>query len=255
MQTTAPRFEDHKGLVHMQALSGMRWAQGAGAAGVLDYNDMFQVASLAFCIAAQGYDPDSGFKFSAYYTQVAFSEIRKEIGLITGVKNLNEDQRAEIVARKEENKQRRAQALPELPDMKYGIAPMYFSEMAAPGEDDSAMPYEASIPADVMTPEQQVENADLWKKESVALSPLAQVIVSMLLDPPDELLREIAARRAYADQCTAFGKRAHGLRDGVTIAAICKFLALVGDIKKRELILAEAELAKVVERIEKAQQS
>lgn len=253
MQATAPRFEDHRGLVHMQALSGMRWAQGAGAGGVLNYEDMFQVASLAFCIAADGYDPESGYKFSAYFTQVAFSEIRKQIGLMTGVKNLNEDQRAEIMARKEENKARRAQGMPELPDMNYGLSPLYFSEMRVPGDDDTNAPFEGTIASDAMSPEDMVVQADLWIKTSAALSPLAQVIVSMLLDPPEQLVQEVAASRAHADACNAAGERAkHGSRDGVTINAVCKFLELVGDLSERELTLAKGELRRVVEQMEKA---
>jgi hypothetical protein len=254
MQATAPRFEDHKGLIHMQALSGMKWAQGAGAGGVLGYEDMFQVASLAFHVAAAGYDPNSGFKFSAYFTKVAFSEFRKEIGLITGVKNLNEEQRAEMAARKEENARRRALALPELPEINYGLAPTLFGDMPL-GPDIRDEPFEAAlVDRDNAGPAERIEHADLWAKEEALMSPLAKVIVDMLRNPPDQLLQEIAAKRAYADECTAFGKRAYGLRDGITLAAICDFLALVGDITKRELTMAQGELMRALERIEKAEQ-
>jgi hypothetical protein len=253
MQATAPRFEDHKGLIHMQAMNGYRWAQGAGAGGVLDYNDMFQVASLAFYVAAAGYNPDSGHKFSTYYTQVAFSEFRKEIGIITGVKNLNEGQRAEIAARKEENGRRRAAGMRELPDIRYGLEPTQFSNMPL-GDDIRDEPFEAALAdRDGIDPATRIEQADLWAKEEAGLSPLARVIVDMLRDPPEQLLQEIAAKRAYADECTAFGKRAYGLRDGITLAAICDFLALIGDLTKRELTMAQGELMRAVERIEKAE--
>lgn len=252
MQATAPRFEDHYGLIHMQALSGMKWAQGAGAGGVLGYEDMFQVASLAFHLAAAGYNPDSGYKFSAYFTKVAFSEIRKEIGIITGVKNLNEEQRAEIAARKEENQRRRAAGERELPDVNYGLAPVLFSDIAF--ESEGGESFEATLSASAATPEEQIEQTDLWAKEEAALSPLARIIVDMLREPPEQLLQEIAAKRAYADECTAYGKRAYGLRDGITLAAVCDFLALVGDLTKRELTLAQGELMRAVDRIEKAEQ-
>lgn len=246
----ALRFEDNIGLVHLQAKSGFRWAQGAGSG--LDYEDMFQVASAAFCIAAEGFRPEEGMKFSSYYTQVAFSEFRKEIGIMTGVKNLNEKQRAEIAARKEENKQRRAQGLSELPDMNYGLAPVHFGDMRVEGDDgESATPFESTLAADGMTPEEQVEFRQVWEQATMRLSPLARLMVDWLRDPPDELLRELASQEAYADQCKTVGKRAYGLRDGVTIAAVSKFLQMIGDVTKRELMLAEAELMKVMQVIEK----
>lgn len=244
-----PRFEDHKGLVHLQAKQGFRWAHGAGSG--LDYEDMFQVASAAFCIAAAGFNPDAGHKFSTYYSQVAFTEFRKEIGIMTGVKNLNEGQRAEITARKEENKTLRAAGKAEKPEMNYGLAPMHFSAMTVPGDDDISTPFEAALASDNMTPEEHVEARQMWAKHAANLSPLARLMVDWLCDPPDALLDDLDAQRAHADQCNAMGKRTYGLRDGVTIAAIGKFLQMIGDVTKRELVLAEVELNKVVELIEK----
>jgi len=253
MQVTAPRFEDNTGLVHLQAKIGLRWAQGAGAAGVLDYNDMFQIASVAFCIAAAGFKPENGFKFSAYYTQVALSEFRKEIGGITGVKRLNDEQRREIDARRAENERRRAQALPELPEINYSVVTNAVSlDRKVHDHSEEGEGLVTELADEALTPDEKIERIDLWSKEEQNLSPLARIIVDMLREPPDELLREVAAKRAYADECTAFGKRAYGLRDGVTITAICDFLALVGDLKKRELALAEGELMRALERIEKA---
>jgi hypothetical protein len=246
----ALRYEEHIGLIHLQAKKGFKWAHGAGSG--LEYEDMFQVASAAFCIAAEGFNPDSGHKFSTYYTQVAFSEFRKEIGIMTGVKNLNDGQREEIAARKEENKSRRAAGLPELPEMNYGLAPVSFGAMTAPGEDgELATPFEATLADESMSPEEQLERRQIWDQATANLSPLARLIVDWLRDPPDELMREIEAQRVYADRCTAAGKRAHGLRDGLTIAAVCKFLELIGDVKRRELLLAEKELMDVVKAIDK----
>lgn len=246
---TALRFEDNIGLIHLQAKQGYRWAQGAGSG--LDYNDMFQVASAAFCIAAAGFNPDTGHKFSTYYTTVAFSEFRKEIGIMTGVKNLNEGQREEIAARKAENKRRRSEGLRELPDINYGLAPVSFGDLAAHVEDDTT-PFEETLAAGGMSPEEQVEFRQVWERATRHLSPLAELVVEWLRDPPPELLKEIAAQRAHADQCNAAGKRAYGLRDGITINAICKFLQLVAEVPKGELMLVERELMKVVEAIEEA---
>lgn len=246
----ALRYEDNIGLIHLQAKQGFKWAHGAGSG--LDYEDMFQVASAAFCIAAEGFNPEAGHKFSTYYSQVAFTEFRREIGIMTGVKNLNDEQRAEIAARKAENKQRRKDGLPELPEMNYGLAPVRFGDMTVQGEEgEAATPFEATLAAECMSPEEQLERRQVWEQATANLSPLASLIVDWLRDPPEELVREIEAQRAHADQCNAVGKRAYGLRDGLTIAAVSKFLQLIGDVPKRELMLAEAELMKVVEAIEK----
>ncbi|MEJ7805262.1 MAG: hypothetical protein WKG03_05000, partial [Telluria sp.] len=92
----ALRFQDNVGLIHLQAKKGFKWADGAHSN--LTYEDMYQVASIAFCIAAEGFNPDLGHKFSTYYSMVAFSEFRKEIGIMTGVKKLDQAQRDEIEA-------------------------------------------------------------------------------------------------------------------------------------------------------------
>lgn len=241
------RFEDHVGLVHQQAKFGFRWADGAGCG--LSYEDMFQIASMAFLIAAEKYDPATGFKFSAYYTQAAFSEFRREIGIMTGVKNLNADQRAEIAARKEENTLRRQQGLPELPNVNYGLRAVSFTDLDHQDEDGHGG-YEESLASSARTPEEIVEFQQVWEEVTADLSPLALLMVEWLRNPPPELMRELAAQEAYADRALAAGKRPKGLRDGVSVATVKRFMALATDAPKGELMLAEAELEKVVERIE-----
>lgn len=242
----AIKFEDNVGLVHLQAKHGLHWAKGAGAA--LDYEDMYQIASEAFLVAAQGYDPDAGYKFSAYYTMTAFSHFRKEIGLMTGVKNINAGQKAEIIERKEENARRRAAGVAELPDIRYGVRTTSFTDMNRDGED--ADPFEQTLACDAMTPEEALEFKQVWAEITGNLSPLAALIVEWLRDPPAALLDELRKQEAYAGEADKVGKRTYGLREGVTIKAIGKFVRLVSDVPRGELIKAEVELEKVVEAIE-----
>jgi len=246
MSQPAVKFEDNVGLVHLQARRGLQWASKTGCG--LNYDDMFQIASVAFLTAAQSYNPDSGFKFSTYYTQAAFSEFRREIGIMTGVKNLNTDQRAEIVQRKEENARRRGLGQAELPEMAYGLQPMNFGDLTSRDEDYSS--FEESIASEMRTPEEIVEFQQVWNQVTADLSPLALLMVEWLRNPPPELLRELAAQEAYADRALAAGKRPKGLRDGVSVSAVKKFVGLVTDVPKGQLVLAEAELERVVERIE-----
>jgi hypothetical protein len=239
-------FEENIGLVHLQAKQGYRWAQGAGVA--MDYDDMFQEASVAFVLAAEGYKPETGLKFSTYFSQVAFSQFRKTIGVMTGVKNLNPTQRAEIADRKAENKRRAAAAQAPLLDCNYGLSPVAFSHIGV--GDDDAFSFEETLESEAASPEQLLEYRQTWEETTARLSPLAKVMVEWLRDPPPELLKELQSQMAHADQRNAHGLRVYGLRDGLSIANIGKFLKLVSNVTDGELALAKVELEQVVKRIE-----
>jgi len=242
-------FQENVGLVHLQAKKAFKWASGANTG--MTYEDCFQEASLAFVLAAQGYDPDAGVKFSAYYTQVAFSQFHKAIGRMTGVKRLSPDMREEIEARKAENERRAAQALPPLPDINYSLPTENFSTMSAMGEEGGD-PFEASLASETQSPEDIVAFNQLWQQATANLSPLAKLMVEWLRDPPPELLKELDCQIAYAEEAAACGRRAYGMRDGISINNVSKFIGMIGDVSKRELTLAEAELMEVVKRIEGA---
>jgi hypothetical protein len=243
------RFEDHQGIIHMQAKFGLKWATMNGLA--MEYEDMYQEACLAFVQAAQGYDPDTGLKFSAYFTKVAFSQFRKTIGIMTGVKNLNSDQRSAIAERKQENKRRAAAGEQQLEECKWGIRPSYFSHIA---KFDDGDPFEESIDSGCMSPEQLLEAKQEVERVTANLSPLAQLVVEWLRDPPPELMRELNGQMAFADRCVEVGTRGpQGLRKGLCVENVGKFLQMVGaPVSKSELALVEQELRDMVKALEKA---
>lgn len=230
------RFEDNIGLVHFQAKRGFRWALSAGVA--MNYDDLFQEASVAFLIAARGFKPELGIKFSAYYTQVAFSQFRCSIGLMTGVKNLNGAQREQIAARALDNERRGALAQAPLPNCRFGLDPESLSSKAA---EDSTEDLLSCLASPDGTPEQIVEARQMVDNMVRSLSPLARLLVDWLSDPPEPLLQEVACQRAHADYCNEQGRQARGWRDGVTVAVIVKFLCVVG-VPKVELKSAEQEV-------------
>lgn len=243
MTADKQRFEDHIGLVHMQAKFGFKWAQGAGLS--MSYEDLYQEASLAFLLAAEGYDGEKS-KFSTYYTKVCFSVFRKAIGQMTGVKNLSGWQRAEIADRKAENKRRGEAAEAPLLDVNYGLRPMQFSELGGEDMDD----FDQILPSEARTPEELLEFKQNWQQATSKLSPLAQLVVSWLKEPPPELLRELSGQAAHADECTSKGvRRARGSNTGISIESIGKFLNMVTDLPKNELLLVEAELMELVNAI------
>lgn len=241
------KFENHIGLVHLQTALGLRWANASGLR--MEYDDLFQEASLAFIAAAKGFDPDAGVKFSAYYTKVAFSQFRQTIGRMTGVKNLNGKQREEIIERKAENKRRGALALPPLKDMNYGLRPVQFSEMTS--QDGEFEPFEETLVSTAKTPEQALEFKQEWEAATSKLSPLALLIVSWLSDPPPELMTELAKKRIHAEKCDEAGARLSGMRDGLSVNAVTKFLTMVNpNIPNGQIALAKHELVEMVKQLE-----
>ncbi|MDY7537525.1 hypothetical protein QN372_00020 [Undibacterium sp. RTI2.1] len=243
-------FKDHVGLVHLQAKKGFKWADGAKSG--LTYDDMFQEASVAFVMAKEGFNPDLGIKFSAYFSQVAFSHFRRAIGQMTGVKNLNPEQKQEIEALKEENQRRAAAALPPLMGCNYGIKSTNFSEIGA--EDESFEGFESTIDSGMDTPEQILEFHQIVEQSIERLSPIAQLIVEWLRDPPAQLIAELDCQIAHADQMeeTGSSQAAWRFREGLSISKVGNFLQMLGDIPRGKLVLAENELLNVVTDIEKA---
>lgn len=239
------KFEDHIGLVHMQAMFGYKWATGAGAN--MDYDDMYQEASLAFMAAANGYDPDTGLKFSAYYTKVAFSHFRQSIGVMTGVKNLNLTQRGEILDRKNENKRRAAAGERQLNERKYGLRPTSFSDMTSPDEENRN--FEDTLASDAMTPEQALEFKQNIHESIKGLSPLAQLVTQWLCEPPEALLKELSCQRAHAEVCKGQGVRHRAPREGVTLDSIGKFLHKVKNVPEGDLIMVRKELMDITKTV------
>lgn len=250
MSYVPPRFEENKGLIHLQAKVGHKMAMLNGVH--LDYEDWFQEASLAFVNAAAQFDPNAGWKFSAYFTKVCFSQFRKTIGQLTGVKNLNADQRAEIAERTAENKRRGAAGQNCLDAMRYGIHPISFGDVGTSLEDGVA--FEETVPADTPTPEQALQAKQTVQRCAQQLSPLAQLVVEWLRDPPPELLREIQAQAAFADRCNLAGERAAiRSREGLCLTNIGQFLKLVGvEDVERALPKLRVELQRFVQQVEAA---
>lgn len=244
------QYKDHIGLIHLQAKFGFKWACQSGL--IMAYDDLYQEACIAFLKAAEGYDPDTGLKFSTYFTKVAFSQFRQTIGVMTGVKNLNPRQRTEIIDRKAENKRRAKAGLPQLKDISYGLRPMQFSEVEGSGEDFSS--FEDGLPSDCRTPEQLLEFKQEYEKATANLSPLAALIVEWLRDPPQELLTELNKKLAFSEQGQdgRAESRKYGLRDGLTVTNVARFLSLVdgNSITVEQLVMAKGELNQIVKQLE-----
>jgi len=242
-------FKENIGLVHFHAKRGFARAQQAGVP--LSYDDMFQEASMAFVMAARGFDPEAGVKFSAYYTRAAHSHFSKAIGKFTGVKRLTDEMKVEIAERDEENARRRAAAEPELPSLHYAIASRNFSDMEAAG-DEGGDPFESSIASNSQSPEEIIETKQLMDRAMANLSPLANLMVDWLRDPPPELVSELRSQRAHAAVADEVGVHARAMKEGLSLITVKKFLTMLGGATERELSMAECELRNAVKYIEEA---
>ncbi|MFK3741019.1 sigma factor [Massilia sp. TN1-12] len=244
-------FKENIGLVHFHAKRGFARAQQAGVP--LSYDDMFQEASLAFVMATRGFDPEAGVKFSAYYTRAAHSHFSKAIGKFTGVKRLTDEMKEEVAAREEENARRRAAAQKELPSIQYGIGAQCFDDIGRPGGEGSGdLSFEETIAGDFQSPEEIIETKQLMDRAMANLSPLANLMVDWLRDPPLELVNELRSQRAHAAVAEEVGVHARAMKEGLSLVTVKKFLTMLGGATERELSMAECELRNAVKYIEEA---
>ncbi|UUZ75404.1 hypothetical protein LP414_27190 [Polaromonas sp. P1(28)-13] len=134
-------------------------------------------------------------------------------------------------------------------DMNYGLRPMQFSEVNA--SDEEGDPFVETLASDTLTPEEALEFKQSWIAATANLSPLALLIVEWLRDPPPELVAELSKKLAHADKCETAGVRAYGLRDGLSISSVTKFMAMVTpEMKPEEAALAKSELVEMVKQLE-----
>lgn len=244
--TQSIKFEDHHGLIYNQAMYGWTWASQIGVN--MSFEDMFQEASLAFVLAAQGFNQEAGIRFSTYYVKAAFSRFRYTLGIMSGVKNLNTKQREEIAIRKEENRvrQRNGQAL--LPSVSYGLNPISFTDMTTSGEDGDFEPFELTLRSPELTPEEVYEKRQLAEQLTKNLSPLAALVLSWLQDPPEEMIEEMEKQRAGRNNSPKLGGEVEGFGE-FSINNAINFLGMIYDTNAVEAANVREELKHVGQQI------
>lgn len=242
-------FKENVGLVHMQAMQGLKMAANASC-HLYEYQDFFQEASLAFLLAEEKFDETRGFRFSTYFTMVAQNQFKKMIGQATGVKSVNEKEKQAIDDVTAENKRRAAAAEKQLPSISMGLRPVLFSEVRKTfeGQDD----FEQRIPSNVPTPEEQLEFAQSYQLAYAKLSGLSKTFVDWLQEPPPELLREVTGQMAHFDLCSDKGvaRMPRGLRSGLSIDSIAKFMIKIGvPLEKADIARVKRELEAMAEEV------
>lgn len=234
-------FKSNIGLVHIISRRCYGWVMSLGVA--MDYDDVFQEVSLAFISAAEGYDPESGNKFSAYLTRAAYNQIRKTLGILTGAKRLNEKEKQALAELQEENKQLAA-AGKEQKSTFMGLAVCSIEDMK---DEDGASPIDMFV-AHGKDPEQVASETQEWEYELSRLSPLANLLAEMIKEPPAELLAELESQFEWS-KIAALKQSGKITKPYVTLRAVVEFVALISDQRREDLTIAEAELLQAAARI------
>lgn len=234
-------YKDNIGLVHVVARRYYGWTMALGVS--MDYEDVFQEVSLAYVTAQRSYNPDSGYKFSAYFTRAAQNQIRKSLGILTGAKRLNEDEKAALVELTKENKDRLAQGMEE----KSTYIGLSVCSLEALSDESGTNPLDA-IASLGKDPEQLASEAQEWEHSLARLSPLANVLAELLKEPPAELLSELESQFEYA-KMIALKESGRAIKPYVTLRAVTDFVAIISDCRREDLTVAEAELLQAASRL------
>ncbi|TSP13993.1 sigma factor [Cupriavidus campinensis] len=234
MTNLTEAYRQNEGLIHLVTRQCYGWVRSLGLS--MDYNDVLQEVSVVFLQAQASFDEGRGLKFSAYFTRAAINEIRRVIGSHTGMKRLNMTEREALKAKQARNKVLAAAG--EATESVYsGLDMVSFADLTQPDGSD----FESTIADDGETPEQILERRQEWEALHASLSPVASLIAKWLIDPPEELLRELEAHRAHVELCLELGERKRTAYYEVCVAEIGKLLRLSG-VPKEKVVLATAEL-------------
>lgn len=226
-------YQENIGLVHHIARKLFGWTQSLNLP--MDYDDVFQEVSLAFVTAAANYDESQGVKFSAYLSRAAHNQIRKTVGVMTGLKRLNEEEKTKLAAAKEAN---------ETSDF-IGLSFTSFEDMTGT-EEGSAL--------DII-PSSQVDTADSalfqseWEREMKKMSPLAKAIIGLIQDPPKELVEELNCQYEHAKIAVSMRRAERAVRVFVSLRSVCDFLTKMIGCSRETMIMAEAELLNAASRV------
>ena len=210
-------YADNVGLVHMAAKKGYARLLSIGAS--YSYDDMVQELSIVFIKAYDAYDANTGFKFSSYFMTSAYHQINKIM--------------EPIIMERIENKTRSVE------------------EMTSWTED--GLNEAELIPCDAMQPMQRVQLTQDFERMVTGLSPLAEHIVRIVIEPPEFVERELDASGAHASYAreksniVGKGKGKRG-KNAMSMTFVCGLLEKLRVATALELRQARQEIRLAAER-------
>jgi RNA polymerase sigma factor (sigma-70 family) len=205
-------YADNVGLIHSVARKGFRRLQAIGA--ITDYDDLVQALAVTFIKSYDLFDESKG-AFSTYFVRSAFNKVNR-------IAEAHEIERLELRIRSVE-------------------------EMSS-WQEDGEMSVEETIAGNEPTPAQHYEAKNVRLGILDALSPVAEMIVEMAIDPPDFIEREFAAQVAHAEFARSNGveKRSRG---SLNVAFVCSVLERTTELSSSILRAAKLEVLSAAERL------
>lgn len=169
------RYEDHVGL--LRKLARGQWGIMQGLGIEVEFDDIFQEMSLAYCAALSGYNPEYGITFSAYLGRTALNNWAK-------VKDRLVRERMQLG--------------------------MYSLDEIESGDEEGVASILDRIGGTCLSPEDEILQAEsgreglvtllrnLKRRTGKSLSPLAARLVSDLMNPSDTIRAAWLARRSHS---------------------------------------------------------
>lgn len=193
-----PQLADHEGMITKVAIQAHRRLMAAGVTW-FDFEDVKQEMLITFLKVVESWDESKG-RLSTYYITAAHNNFNRLADKIIG-----KETSLQFEATNDEHPQT--------------IVTQELIEAASliDGVDRSST-----------NPLDEVEAADYAAKVMATLSPLAQMIVEMLQNPPGELLEEFEALQAKKQMSRRLGLRPENVRTAVDLSVISRFLMKLG---------------------------
>lgn len=200
----AQYYSDNVGLIHVVAAKAHRRVLAVG--GAYDYNDLYQDLTEVFIKSYDQFNDNLGWKFSTYFTAAAYNRVNRVVG--------------KIVAERVDHKVKSTQ------------------EIASRGEDGSEI---FDLEDASQNPEAAAASSEMIELMLDSLSPLAQEIISLTIDPPDFMERELDASIAHSAISREQGGK---LRSGqsITVQFVCSVLDKTNMIPAGQLRAARREI-------------
>lgn len=206
MISKAEFYKANVGLVHTVAKKG--YGRLAAANVGIDYEDVFQEMSIVFLKAYEGFDESRGFKFSTYYFMSAYNRLN------SWASNLIDER------------------------LKHGVVSI---EELSHGNDGEDYSLSEVLMIDEATPEGQYRVTELLEHIARSLSPLANLILTWAVAPPQELLDEVRKAELNAEFGRSMGLNVRCMAM-VTPRYVSRFIQMISDVTQAEVNRALKEI-------------
>lgn len=206
--TPADYYKANMGLVHTVARKGFK--RLASARVTIEYEDVFQEMSVVFLKAFEGFDASKGFKFSTYYFMCAYNRLN------SWAQDMIEER------------------------LKHGVVSI--DELSHHGGEDFDLAQSMSEFADPSAdPESHYRVTELLQHIAKSLSPLAALILTWSVTPPQEVMIEVRKAHTYAEYGRSRGYTSRCMVQ-VSPRYVATFIRMISDVSVAEVNKALKEI-------------